>query len=167
MLVEMAERGERVMDNTHGRNQYTGPVQGETDLASLGILRTQSHRWQLLARLTDEELDRAAPFHACTAVDARSVTPDLPRLTGSSYPSRRQARRPGGDLSRRSRRSEGRPMATVRDPRCLCVDGRSPICPAFHVPEPRPAPPREPEWVRRMREGRRAYARPRLIDEPL
>lgn len=58
-------------------------------------------------------------------------------------------------------------MATVRDPRCLCADGRSPICPAAHVPETRPAPPREPEWVRRMREGRAPYRLSRPLDRGL
>ena len=58
MLIDMAERGER-----HSRGGDHAKLHDGTLLADLGIDKTQSHRWQLLARMDEAEFE--AELAAC------------------------------------------------------------------------------------------------------
>jgi N6-adenosine-specific RNA methylase IME4 len=51
LLVEMAERGERMGGRGGDRKSSSAP---ELDLADLGLTKKQSHFWQRLAEMTDE-----------------------------------------------------------------------------------------------------------------
>jgi hypothetical protein len=76
MLAEMAERGER--DNGKGnRNPGLKSHAGTPKLADLGITKSQSSRWQHLARLTPEEFERTVAHRKRKVLLAmgRSVKP--------------------------------------------------------------------------------------------
>ena len=53
MLIDMAERGER-RPVGHGKAVR---LQDATKLEDLGIDKTKSHRWQLLARMDEAEFE--------------------------------------------------------------------------------------------------------------
>ena len=53
MLIDMAERGER---HPGGKSIE---LRDASQLADLGIAKTQSHRWQLLARMDENEFEAA------------------------------------------------------------------------------------------------------------
>jgi hypothetical protein len=80
MLIEMAEKGER--DNGKGnRNAVLKSQAGTPKLADLGITRSQSSRWQLLAKLSVEEFEKALEgrLSKVLSVLERSANPNGPK----------------------------------------------------------------------------------------
>ena len=72
MLINMAERGQRVERGKPGMKLHD-----ETSLADLGIEKSHSHRWQLLARMNEDQFE--SELKACIEAgnELTSINQDL------------------------------------------------------------------------------------------